>query len=469
MVTLADAPANVAARATIGQRLDRLPLTWTLWRLALVTQVAWSFAILSDGIAARIYPFVWGPQHAFDTARFSLLLVISTGVGVVAGEYLFALLSDRLGRRRILLIASATIGLGTLPAAFTSNFYLLALFLGLGAMGIGGVLATNIVYMAEIAPGPARGRMTQTTQALAPFLLNVMGNLIALVLMPQHYQLMVALIASGPLLVLVPLFAFVLPESPRWLESQGRYEQAEKIVAQLERESESRFGPLPPPVVSESAHQPKANVRDLFGRHYGSRTALLLVCWFLGYSGLIYGPLGFINLYLALKGFSAHSIFTAGLVSAIVGAPTGLLIAGRLNERFERKNVILTGAVVACIGLVLTFLTGQYLHSLLVLAIASSVVTAGLYLWLFNMYTYTAVAYPTQLRAVGTGWTDGFGHVGAMVSPLIVGTLFTATAASGYLGFFAYVIIPGALLPALLIARFGLSQRAASLESVGGA
>src|SRR5215472_8077870 len=112
--TTATVPASVGA--TIGQRLDRLPLTWALWRLALVTQVGWSLAILSDGIAARIYPFIWGPQHAFDTAQFSLLLVISTGLGIVAGEYVFALLSDRFGRKRILLIAAAVIGLGTLPA-----------------------------------------------------------------------------------------------------------------------------------------------------------------------------------------------------------------------------------------------------------------------------------------------------------------------------------------------------------------
>lgn len=82
------------------------------------------------------------------------------------------------------------------------------------------------------------------------------------------------------------------------------------------------------------------------------------------------------------------------------------------------------------------------------------------------MYTYTAVAYPTRIRAAATGWTDGFGHLGAMVSPLIVGALFTATAGIGYIGFFGYVIIPGALLPALLLARFGVNQKAASLEAV---
>ena len=466
MDTDASPPAEASPGATVGQRLDRLPLTWALWRLGLVTQIAWALVVLSDGIAARIYPFIWGPQHAFDLGRFSLLLVISTGVGIVVGEYVFALISDLFGRRRTLLIAAATCGLGTVPAAFTSNFYLLALSLGLGAAGIGGVLATNIVYMAELAPSSTRGRMTQTTQAIAPFLLNVLGNLAGIVLMPQHYQLMVLLIAAGPLLVIVPLVAFVLPESPRWLESHGSRGEAERVVSRLERESEARSGPLPLPVVKDDTSRNKATLRDLFGRDYGRRTALLFICWVLGYSGLVYGPLGFINLYLVRVGFSAREIFTAGLVSAVIGSPAGLLVAGRLNERFERKTVILAGAVIASAGLALTFAVGEFWHNLVILSLASSIVTAGLYLWLFNMYTYTSVAYPTRIRSTATGWTDGFGHVGAIVSPLIIGPLFAATAGIGYLGFFGYVIIPGALLPALLLARFGINQKAAPLEAV---
>jgi len=86
---------ELAPRATIPQRLDRLPLTWTLWRLALVTQAGWALVVATDAIAARIYPFAWGPRHTFDTAAFSILLLVSTGAGIVAGEYLFAWLSDR--------------------------------------------------------------------------------------------------------------------------------------------------------------------------------------------------------------------------------------------------------------------------------------------------------------------------------------------------------------------------------------
>jgi len=428
-----------AARASIAQRLDRLPLTWTLWRLALVTQAGWGLVIATDAIAARIYPFVWGPRHAFGTAAFSFLLLISTGVGIVAGEYLFALLSDRFGRRPTLLAAAATCGLGTLPAAFADDFWVLTLSLGLGAMGIGGVLATTIVYMAEVAPSEARGKMTQTSQAFGIFLLAVLTSLLGIVLMPRHYQVYVAALAAGPLLVLVPLVALVLPESPRWLEEHGQHQKADEVVRRLERDSEERAGPLPAPVAGEVVHQPRATVGDLFGREYRGRTVLL--------------------------GFSAQAVFVSGLVAGVIGGAAGLLAAGRLNERVERKTVILAGALLASVGLALVFITGAVWHSLVALLIAAILVNAGGYLWLFNMYTYTAVAYPTGIRSVGTGWTDGFGHIGSMISPLIIGALFTATAGAGYIGFFGYVIIPGALLPALLLVRFGMDQRGVSLET----
>ena len=460
---------EVAPRATIPQRLDRLPLTWALWRLALVTQAGWALVVATDAIAARIYPFVWGPRHAFDTAAFSILLLVSTGVGIVAGEYFFAVLSDRFGRRRTLLAAAATCGLGTLPAGFVDGFWLLTLSLGIGAMGIGGVLATCTVYMAEVAPSQVRGRMTQTSQAFATFLLAVLTTLPGILLMPEHYRAYVFVMAAGPLLVLVPLVAFVLPESPRWLDAHGRHEQAEAVVSMLERACEARAGPLPVPITGDAVSQSRATVRDLFGAEYGRRTVLLLACWLLGYSGLVYGVIGFLNLYLARVGFSARAVFISGLISGVAGGAAGLLAAARLNERVERRVVILAGALVACLGLVLVFLVGEVWHSLLALSIAAVILNAGAYLWLFNMYTYTALAYPTRIRSVGTGWTDGFGHLGSMVSPLIVGALFTATAHLGYIGFFGYVIIPGALLPALLVARFGIGQKAAPLETVAAA
>ena len=62
------------------------------------------------------------------------------------------------------------------------------------------------------------------------------------------------------------------------------------------------------------------------------------------------------------------------------------------------------------------------------------------------------------------GLIDGVGHLGAVFGPIVAGALFAATASAGYIGWFAYITIPGALIPALLIAWFGINQRRAILE-----
>jgi RND superfamily putative drug exporter len=91
---------ELAPRATIPQRLDRLPLTWTLWRLALVTQAGWAFVVATDAIAARIYPFVWGPRHAFEHGlhgNVTAIDVIPAGTtqGTTAEHLVTTLRADR--------------------------------------------------------------------------------------------------------------------------------------------------------------------------------------------------------------------------------------------------------------------------------------------------------------------------------------------------------------------------------------
>src|SRR5690348_9758503 len=141
--------ASTVAAGRIAARIDRLPLTWAQWRLALITQVFWGVIIAADGIPAKLYPFVWEPLGSFGVGALSVLLAIQFGVGILVGEYLIGIVADRWGRRTALLISSLTIALLLWPTALTNDFGLLLLFFGLSSIGMGGVLAVNVVYMGE--------------------------------------------------------------------------------------------------------------------------------------------------------------------------------------------------------------------------------------------------------------------------------------------------------------------------------
>ncbi|MFL5254915.1 MAG: MFS transporter [Rhodopila sp.] len=458
--------AAVSAAGRIAARLDRLPLTWVQWRLALITQIFWGVIIAADGIPAKLYPFIWGPRHSFGEAAFSVMLAVQFGVGILVGEYLIGIVADRWGRRTALLLSSLAVALPLWPTALTDNYWLLLLFFGLSSIGMGGVLATNVVYMGEIVPPNERGRVMLASQILAVLVFGLLGNVPGIVWVPAHYDWFIYLFAIVPIVVLVPLALWAMPESPRWLEAHGRHDEAERVMAALEAECLRRSGrtSLPEPdyaryAVPVNEHVP---IRELFRGEYGERTVFLLVAWIIGYAGLVYGFTGYLPVLLRSFGFSAGNTFGALLVASVAGGCIGLAICALIGEAVERRTSIVVSAVLFCGAMFVLYFN----HGLVAAYVLSAVAWGTMTVWLFNMYNYTASSYPTRLRATGVGLTDGLGHLGSVFGPLIAGALFASAAFPGHAGWYLYVTIPGALLPAALIGWRGINQRRAILEQI---
>ncbi len=325
----------------IAARIDRLPLTRAQWRLALISQLFWGVIIAADGVPAKLYPFTWGPRHAFGLGAFSVLLAVQFGIGILVGEYLIGIASDRWGRRSALLISSLAIALLLWPTALTDNFGLLLLFFGLSAIGMGGVLSTNVVYMGEIVPPRERGRVMLASQILAIVVFGLLGNLPAIFWVPGHYQWFIYLFSVITFFVLVPLALWGMPELPRWLEAHGRHTEAEHVMARLEGECRRHSGlnELPQPeygkyAVPVNKHVP---VRELLRGRYGRRTIILLIAWILGYSGMVYGFAGYEPEILKGFGLSSGQTFSVILISTVLGGGIALAISSVLGETFERR------------------------------------------------------------------------------------------------------------------------------------
>ena len=465
MVDHSDTPALTGEVGRIAARVDRLPLTWMQWRLALITQIFWGVIIAADGIPAKLYPFVWGPRHSFGAFAFSFLLAVQFGVGILVGEYLIGIVADRWGRRTALLLSSLAVALPLWPTALTDDFSLLLLFFGLSSIGMGGVLSTNVVYMGEIVPPRERGRVMLASQVVAVMVFGLLGNVPGILWVPEHYQWFIYLFTAVPILVLVPL-ALCIPESPRWLESHGRHAEAEQVITAMEVECLRRSGltVLPEPdysgySVTVHRHVP---VGQLFRGEYAERTIVLLLAWIIGYAGIVYGYSGFLPVLLRSFGFSAEQTFGALLVASVAGGGLGLAICALLGEAIERRLTVVVSAVLFSAAMCLLYFN----HSILAAYVLSAVTWGSMTVWLFNMYNYTAAAYPTRLRATGVGLTDGLGHLGSIFGPIVAGWLFVNTALLGHAGWYIYVTIPGALLPAALIGWRGINQRRAILEQI---
>ncbi|MDR1998943.1 MAG: hypothetical protein LBQ06_03245, partial [Frankiaceae bacterium] len=193
-------------------------------------------------------------------------------------------------------------------------------------------------------------------------------------------------------------------------------------------------------------------------------TILLLIVWFLGYSGLVYGFSSFFPTFAVEHvHWTAHQLF---LWTRILPVPFIILTfyaVAAIGERYERKTwALISGTAFALFVVMISVYTANWF------LVSVTIVTHGMAsFWLFTMYNYTSAAYPTRLRSVGTGWTDGVGHLGAIVgTSLLVGRLFDWTINSGGWGWIWYCAIPGCLLPSVMIFIWGQKQKGMILEEL---
>jgi MFS family permease len=445
----------------MAARVDRLPMSRMAWEIAVLVQVGWACSASADGISARLYPFIWLPHHVITSFEYSVLFALETGISILIGGYAIGWLSDKIGRRKALILSSVLAGVFIWPFAYVTSFPALVVLSIADTLGFAGYLAINVVYLSEMMGPAVRSKVIMGAQALAIFLLaTVLASLIPHYWIPREYRLYLWLLAGLNILVALVLF-WRMPESPRWLEARERRDQARKIVERMEARVMKRHPVLPEPdlaphlVVAEE----KTSWFAPFGRQYVAVTVFLLVVMVLGYGGIVYGSVGYRYLFLAeSRHYSAGFIFALAAWAAAASAAIYLLNAF-FGERVERKYTQLAGAILFAGGW-----WGVYaVHSTPALVTFFIVATVGTTLWQFSMWVYIPSNYPTRMRSLGTGWTDGVGHVGAWGGVLLSGVVFTAAAP---LGWILLITIPGALIPAFMVGIFGKRQRRRTLEEL---
>jgi MFS family permease len=332
----------------------------------------------------------------------------------------------------------------------------------LSTLGVGGIVATHSVYLSEMNSPLVRNRVLLASQGVTA-LVAVSVNMLAFWLIPSHWQAFLWISAIVEIVVLLPWLYWRLPESPRWLEAHGRHEEADRAMADYERRV-LRYSraPLADPRVGDNpvVMAGRGAWKELFTSPlYRRRTWVLIICWMAGYAGLIYGVGAFFAVYMVDHGATPHQVFlTLAVAYAVLFA--AFQFNAWLGEGVERRDVIAVMALLFAASWVVAWMV----PSLTVIALCYIVSRIGTGLFLFNLYNYTAVAYPTRIRAVAFAWTDGLGHLGAWGGVTLLGPLYAL--GPNHLGWIAWIVLPGALLPAVLIRGYGIRQSRAVLEQV---
>jgi MFS family permease len=452
----------VVVRGEMAARVDRLPLSWVHWEIALVVQLAWAGMLATDGPALRLYPFIWGPAKEITSSQYSHIYAVEVGIGILIGGYIMGWLADKIGRRNALILSAFLAAAFSWPFAYVTSYPALLVLSVFTGLGCGGALAINVVYLSEMTSPAVRGRVVMGAQVLAIIMLEtVLIGWIPHYMIPADYQAFQWLLTGFNLLIVLPLLVWKMPESPRWLEARERFDEARKVVERLEARVMKKHPVLPAPDLSPYTvvAEEKTNMLAVFGRQYVVRTVFLLVVFVLLYGGIVYGNASYAYVFLsASRGYSASTVFALTAWGGLIAAGFYALNAV-FGDRVERRTMVLVGAVIMAGGWfgMYNVPNGPALVTLYFVQLTGTVI----FLW--NMYAYVPLNFPTRMRGLGTGWTDGVGHLGAWGGVLLCGVVFTATSP---LGWIILITLPGALLPGVMIGFFGVRQRRQTLEEL---
>jgi len=412
------------------------------------------------------------PENAANHLTWPTLLSLA---GYVVGALVISPLSDRVGRRRMLLVTLAITTVGALYTVMVGDLTNFTIARAITGIGIGADLAVVNTYIGEVAPRTGRAKHTSRT-----FVMSTLGALAAIWLgllltteaTPWPSGLPFALagssFASGwrwmyAIAVVLGLLGIALrtrlPESPRWLLAHGRLAEAGAML--------TRFGAPDAPQrtdenienAEKAVHPPsrKESYREVFGNPvYLRRALLLLAVWFIGYITVYGYSAGFTVLLTGLH----YTPPQAGIIAAVgtLGFVTQGLFSARFSEILERRHWLPVGALITVVGAVIVALGGQ---NMVVAVIGAFLIFFGFNVWVPPTYALSSESFPTRARSTGFGLVDGVGHLGGGIGLLVVAPLVPRLNALE-----ALLLMSSFLVVAAVLGQFTVHTRNRALEEV---
>ena len=450
--------------ANIGARLDRLPNSGWHIKMWLVS----AFALLvcwSNGIGGAVQNVLLNELHWLEPGS---TLLAMWGTTYTAGQLFGALfggpIGDKIGRKKSILLYEVIHIIAMIGGAAAPNVTVLYVFRLIQGFGLGALLVVLFAAFTEYVPGKNRGVWSSRNSFIGNFA-HPICNGIALVIVSTGVSMnmnwRIQYIIPSVLSIIASIIIYnKYPESPRWLESQGRVEEADAIMTSIEKEIEASTGkPLPPVEAVEAKAVKNLPYSALFKGKLLKRTicgSLVLI----GMNTIQYTLMNWMPSLLSSLGYdTSQSQFMT--MFGLFGAPFGIFLASLYMDKVPRKA---TGVILLIAMAVMGIITSK--QTTMTALIASTLV--------LNTFTYIYVCYasavyvpemwPTSAKLSGSGFCNAMGRVSNIFFPFLVTSV--AAGSMGSNGVFV-LISAVAVIIAVSIIVFGVETRGESVEDIG--
>ena len=340
-------------------------------------------------------------------------MVSSALFGMMFGAIFLGTIADRIGRKRAIVICVAMFSVFTAAAGLTHDPVTFSVMRFLAGLGIGGVMPNVVAQMTEYSP-----RKIRSTMVTLMFSGYAVGGMLAALLgkgLLETYGWSSVFLAAGLPVLLIPFILKSMPESIPFLIKSNRLDQLQALASRLDPDyrphADDRYA---------LARQDKAAstpIGQLFQEGRGFSTVMFWIAFFMCLF-MVYALSSWLTKLMAGAGYSLGSALTFVLVLNF-GAMIGAVGGGWLADRFHIKYVLVGMYALAAVSITLLgySVPTELLFLLVGLTGASTIGTQ------IVTYAYVGQYYPTAVRSTGIGWASGVGRSGAILAPIVIGTL----------------------------------------------
>jgi putative MFS transporter len=447
-----------ATISPIGQRLDRLPPGKFHTKMLFLIGAGMFF----DGFDIYLAAGVLGAlvRDGLSTVDSNAWFISATFAGMTIGAWLAGILGDRFGRRFSYQFNLAIFGLGSIAAAFAPSINWLVVARFFMGLGLGAEIVVGYGTMTEFMPPSIRGRYAALLAVFTNSALFVatFGGFLIIPYLGWRWMFAIAGIGAG----LVWLARKNMPESPRWLESKGRLDEAERITQHIEQDvlgmpsraaPASHAGQISRNVVA----QPVVPLSRLFQGALLGRTITGIVINVIN-NLITHGFITWMPTFFIAEGLTVTRSLAFTTVMTL-GAPFGALMGYCFAESLGRKR----GTVVfSFVALVLGLIYPHVASPFALMATGFCLVATIFILGALSIAGYVPELFPTEIRLRGVGLCSTTGRLANVGIPFLIAYLWTQGGITAVLG----LISAGLLVQGLVVAFMGVETKGVSLEDV---
>ena len=388
-----------------------------MWAItAALAGFLFGFDVVVISGADKKLQLLWNSSDAFHGAVVMGMALWGTVIGAIFG----GIPTNKWGRKKTLLTIGVLYALSAIGSALSNDPYVFAFFRFMGGLGVGASTIAAPAYISEIAPAKDRGRLVSLYQfnIVLGILVAFFSNYLLSGIGDNDWRWMLGVQAIPA--IFYTLFVITIPESPRWLISQSRMEEAKKVMKIISPDQDSEL--LATQMEEDYADAPKENI--FMKKYRFPLTLAFLVAFFNQMSGinafLYYAPRIFGEAGLGEKTALLSSI-GIGIVNMVF-----TLVGVNLIDKVGRKKLMFIGSIGYIISLGLVSMafyfhwTGLAIPIFLFLFIASHAIGQGTIIWVF-----ISEIFPNHLRASGQSFGSSTHWVLAAIIPSLIPTLFS--------------------------------------------